>query len=163
MNTKKKQGGLARFREWTVTRGIELDVVMLEDHARTAEQAAAALGCEVAQIAKSLIFSTGPQGLPVLVVASGINRVDTGKIEQHLGSTLAGVDANYVREHTGYAIGGVPPFAHKHAIPTLIDRDLLCYDSIWAAAGHPKSVFACHPRDLENWTAGTVLDVKSEA
>lgn len=118
---------------------------------RTAADAAKAIGCEVAQIAKSLVFRSGDEA--VLVIASGTNRVDAAR----LGLTKA--DADFVREKTGFAIGGVPPVGHISPIRTLIDEDLLRFDRIWAAAGTPNAVFELSPSDLPRITGGAVVNI----
>jgi prolyl-tRNA editing enzyme YbaK/EbsC (Cys-tRNA(Pro) deacylase) len=118
---------------------------------RTAADAAAAIGCEVGAICKSLVFRVGDE--PLLVIASGANRVD----EERFGAVKA--DAAFVREQTGFAIGGVPPFGHVRAIETVVDEDLLGYETVWAAAGTPSSVFPIAPADLVARTGGRVARV----
>ena len=132
---------------------------MLADSARTAAQAAAALGCEVAQIAKSLVFAAAG-GRGVLVIASGINRVDEARIAALLGESIGKATAAQVREWTGYAIGGVPPVAHQTPLRTFLDADLAQYAQIWAAAGHPHAVFPLSFADLVRWTGGTVANIR---
>lgn len=136
------------------------EVVTLTDSARTAQEAADALGCEVAQIAKSIIFRLKSTNEPLLVVASGINRINEKLIAQKLDDKLGKADADFVREKTGFVIGGVPPLGHKNPVRTLIDEDLFQYETIWAAAGHPKAVFQLTPVQLENMTKGQVVSVK---
>jgi prolyl-tRNA editing enzyme YbaK/EbsC (Cys-tRNA(Pro) deacylase) len=131
------------------------------DGTRTVADAAAAIGCTVAQIAKSLLFRAPQSDRPVLVIASGINRVDERRIAAALGEPLARADAEFVRSRTGFAIGGVPPLGHATQPVVFIDRDLLALDEIWAAAGTPNAVFPLKPADLERLTGGTVLDIKS--
>lgn len=123
----------ARFREALAADGVEVDVVMLPGSARTAAEAAASIGVELGQIVKSLVFVR--DGEPVIVLCAGDRRVDA----ERLGLTSA--DADAVREATGFAIGGVPPFGHARPLPTLIDSSLQRYDVVWAAAGHPRAVF----------------------
>ena len=132
--------------------------VMLDDAARTAQQAADALGIAVGQIAKSIIFRRKSDDAAVLVITSGDRRVDEKKVDALVGKT-GRADAEFVRARTGYAIGGVPPVAHATPPVTLIDRDLLRFDEVWAAAGHPHGVFKLHPRDLAVLTAAPVADV----
>ena len=122
---------------------------------RTAADAAAAIGCEVGAICKSLVFRVGDE--PLLVIASGANRVD----EARFGAVKA--DAGFVRAHTGYAIGGVPPYGHPRALRTIVDEDLLGYETVWAAAGTPSSVFPIAPTDLVARTGGTVARVSPAA
>ncbi len=132
--------------------------VMLDDAARTAQQAADALGIVVGQIAKSIIFRRKSDDVAVLVVTSGDRRVDEKKVEAKLGA-LARADAAFVKAKTGYSIGGVPPLAHATDSVTLIDRELLRFEEIWAAAGHPHAVFRLSPADLVALTGAPVTDV----
>lgn len=136
-----------------------IEVVELPDSTRTAQEAADAIGCTVAQIAKSLVFKGAESGQPVLVIASGTNRVNTDRIAAHLGEPLARADADYVREKTGFAIGGVPPVGHAEPLRTFIDQDLRQHAVIWAAAGTPRAVFRLTPGDLERMTGGDVIAV----
>ncbi len=137
-------------------RGFSNRVIELPDSARTAADAAAAVGCEVAQIVKSLVFRGRASGRAVLVAASGAHRVDERKIGALLGEEIGRADADFVREQTGFSIGGVPPLGHAHAIVTLVDEDLLRHAQIWAAAGHPHAVFALTPAELVAMTGGKV-------
>jgi len=137
-------------------RGLDLQVVEVEVTARSAAEAAAAVGCQVGQIAKSLVFRAAPSGRAVLVIASGANRVDLAKVEALLGEKLEKPDADFVRAQTGFAIGGVPPVAHDRPLTTVIDEDLLRHERIWAAAGHPNAVFALTPAQLVELTGGRV-------
>ncbi|MDW0111144.1 YbaK/EbsC family protein [Sporosarcina aquimarina] len=139
--------------------GSERKVKELPDSTRTAQEAADAIGCEIAQIAKSIVFKLQESGEPLLVIASGVNRIDEQKILQHTGEAPGKADAKFVRAHTGYVIGGVPPMGHAEPIRTLIDEDLLQYDTIWAAAGHPKAVFELTPEELTQLTQGDVIQV----
>lgn len=134
-------------------------VVEMPDSTRTAAEAAAAIGCTVAQIAKSLVFRGADSGAPVLVIASGTNRVDPQKLAALLGEPVEKPDADYVRERTGYVIGGVPPLGHSEPIRTFIDRDLLAFEDIWAAAGTPRAVFRLSPDDLVSMTGGAVAEI----
>ena len=118
---------------------------------RTAADAAAAIGCEVGAICKSLVFRVGDE--PLLVIASGANRVD----EQRFDAVKA--DASFVREHTGYAIGGVPPYGHARPLRTILDEDLLAYETVWAAAGSPTSVFPIAPGELVRRAGASVQRV----
>jgi prolyl-tRNA editing enzyme YbaK/EbsC (Cys-tRNA(Pro) deacylase) len=131
--------------------GVTPEIRRFPEGTHTAVQAAAAVGCEVGQICKSLVFRVGAD--PLLVVASGANRVD----EARFGATKA--DADYVRTQTGYSIGGVPPVGHARAIETVIDVDLLRYDVVWASAGTPRDVFAIVPARLVEVTGGRVARV----
>ncbi|OIN90846.1 MAG: cys-tRNA(pro)/cys-tRNA(cys) deacylase [Comamonadaceae bacterium CG1_02_60_18] len=136
--------------------------VMLDDAARTAQQAADALGVQLGQIAKSIIFKRKPDAAAVLVITSGDRRVDEKKVQALVcaeGQKLGRADADFVKASTGFSIGGVSPVAHVNAPVTLIDRDLLRFDEIWAAAGHPHGVFKLHPHDLQRLTGAPVVDV----
>ena len=139
-------------------RGHAGQVVMLPETGKTSAEAAAGLGCEVAQIAKSILFRRRDDDAPVLVVASGANRVDEKKVAAQVGE-IARADAKFVREKTGYAIGGVCPIGHATPPVTLIDADLLALDSLWAAAGHPHAVFNLSPQELVALTGAPVADV----
>jgi prolyl-tRNA editing enzyme YbaK/EbsC (Cys-tRNA(Pro) deacylase) len=140
------------------TLGHDRPVVMLPDSGKTSAQAAAGLGCDVAQIAKSIVFRRVADDAPVLVVASGANRVDESKVAGIVGE-LGKADARYVREKTGYAIGGVCPIGHTVQPVMLLDADLFRYDSLWAAAGHPHAVFQLTPAQLAAMTGAPVADV----
>lgn len=140
-------------------RGFELQVVELPNSTRTATEAAQAVGCDVGQIVKSLIFKTKRTGRPVLVIASGANRVNEGVIEALVNEPLGKADADFVRQHTGYAIGGVPPVGLAEPLPTFIDADLLQYTEVWAAAGTPNAVFRLTPTDLVQMTGGKVIKI----
>lgn len=142
--------------EW----GYANKVVELPDSARTAQEAADAIGCEVAQIAKSIIFRLKSSDKPLLVVASGANRVNERLIAGKLNDRLGKADADYVRERTGFVIGGVAPIGHAEDLMTLIDEDLFQYKTLWAAAGHPKAVFELTPEELVAMTGGQVVQVK---
>ncbi len=139
--------------------GLHLEVIELPDSTRTSQDAAQALGCQVGQIAKSIVFRALPSQRPVLVIASGLNRVNEKIITQLVGEEIGKADADFVRLHTGFVIGGVPPLGHVEQIRTFIDRDLLRYTEIWAAAGTPHAVFRLAPRDLLRLAQGEVIDV----
>jgi prolyl-tRNA editing enzyme YbaK/EbsC (Cys-tRNA(Pro) deacylase) len=127
---------------------------------RTAEDAARVVGCSVAQIAKSLVFRSQTTGLPILVIASGTNRVNEKTIGALIGETLEKAGADFVRAKTGFAIGGVPPIGHTEPLITFLDEDLLHQDEIWAAAGTPRAVFRLTPTELQRITDGRVISVK---
>ena len=150
----------ARVQAALSAAGLEAEVREFPASTRTAEEAAAAIGCAVAQIAKSLIFRGATSGRSVLVVASGANRVAEGKVAALIGEPLEKADAAFVRAMTGYAIGGVPPVGHEVPPVTVIDEELLQLDEIWAAAGTPNAVFALTPTDLAKLTGGLVGDIK---
>lgn len=142
------------------TEGIDVEVVEYPDGTRTAQDAAAAVGCEVGQIVKSLIFSV--DGELVLALTSGRNRVDTDSLTVAAdGSSCDRADADQVREVTGFAIGGVPPFGHVLAVRSFFDPALLTYDTVWAAAGTPRHVFEIDPNRLLEMTGATLADFAS--
>ncbi len=140
--------------------GLGLTVVEHAGSTRTSEDAAAAIGCAVAEIAKSLIFRARTSGVPVLVVASGTNRVDEKKVAALIGEKVERATPDFVREKSGYAIGGVPPLGHAEPPLVLIDEDLLGFETIWAAAGTPNAVFRLTPDQLVSLTGGRVADVR---
>ncbi|WP_375594176.1 YbaK/EbsC family protein [Algihabitans albus] len=142
--------------------GLQAKVREFPELTRTAADAAAAIGCSVAQIAKSLIFKGRQSGRSILVVASGANRVEERKVAALVGEALEKADAAFVRSATGYAIGGVPPVGHVSPPITVIDEDLLHLDEIWAAAGTPNAVFALTPEALVALTSGTVGTVRRD-
>ena len=152
-SARRVQDALARL-------GFTLNVVELPQSTRTAAEAAAAVNTSVGQIVKSLIFRAADSNRAILVLASGPNRVDEAKVAALLGEPLAKADADFVRAHTGFVIGGVPPVGHSQPMPTFIDEDLLAYDSLWAAAGTPNAVFKLAPQELERMSAGTMARIK---
>jgi prolyl-tRNA editing enzyme YbaK/EbsC (Cys-tRNA(Pro) deacylase) len=149
-----------RVRAALAERGVAVRPVEFPESTRTSAEAAAAIGAEVARIAKSLVFMVG--GMPALVIASGASRVDTAKLARLLGAPVKRADADTVRTATGYPIGGVPPAGHAQALRTVIDRDLMAFATVWAAAGTPNAVFEITPADLERVTGGQVADVRVE-
>ena len=140
--------------------GLRLQVVELPGSTRTAVEAAQAVGCQVGQIVKSLVFKARRSGRPILVLASGQNRVDEKRLEALIGEPLGKADADFVRQRTGFVIGGVPPVGHVEKLETYIDRDLLEFSELWAAAGTPHAVFRLKPSELLQITAGQVADIK---
>ena len=139
--------------------GLENTVIELGVPVRTAADAAREAGCEVAQIVKSLIFRAQTSGRGVLVLTSGANRVDEAKIAALLGEPIGRADPAFVRDHTGFAIGGVPPIAHARPMVTFIDEDLFQLAELWAAAGHPNSLFRLSPDELRRMSGGRVAKV----
>ena len=139
---------------------MALQVVELPASTRTALEAASSVGCQVGQIVKSLVFRRQDSEAPLLILASGANRVNEAGVQALLGEAVGKADADFVRLHTGFAIGGVPPLGHPQALETLIDADLLQYAEIWAAAGTPNAVFRLTPDDLVRITGGRVIQVK---
>jgi len=140
--------------------GITTTIVEFSASTRTAQEAADAIGCTVAQIVKSLIFCTQQTNQPILVLTSGVNRVNEKIIEQLVGEKIKKADADFVRTVTGFAIGGVPPVGHTQKIMTFIDEDLLQYDQVWAAAGTPHTVFCLNSSDLVRITDGTIACIQ---
>lgn len=153
--------GVQRVARALMDKGHAHSPVMLDDAARTAQQAADALGIQVGQIAKSIIFRRKSDDAAVLVITSGDRRVDEKKVDAIVGKT-GRADAEFVKTRTGYSIGGVSPIAHATAPVTLIDRELFRFDEIWAAAGHPHGIFKLKPQDLERLTGAPVADVVQE-
>lgn len=149
---KRVQSALAGF-------GLDLVVKEFPQSTRTAQEAADAIGCQVEQIVKSLIFQRKPSGKAILITASGGNRVNEKQIKEILGEKIVRADADFVRQVTGYPIGGVPPLGHDQKIDTIIDEDLMQYDEIWAAAGTPNAVFRLTPEQLRQITAGKVVKI----
>jgi prolyl-tRNA editing enzyme YbaK/EbsC (Cys-tRNA(Pro) deacylase) len=147
-----------RFRTRAAAHGLDIEVSEFPAGTRTAAEAAAAIGCEVAQIVKSLVFMA--DGHPVLCLTSGANRVDERKLAAVLGAADVGrADADQVRAATGYAIGGTPPFGHDTAVAIVCDRDLAGHEEVWAAAGTPTSVFPLTPATLLSITSATLSDI----
>jgi prolyl-tRNA editing enzyme YbaK/EbsC (Cys-tRNA(Pro) deacylase) len=139
--------------------GIPARVVELPSSARTAPDAAKAVGCQVEQIAKSLVFRGLKTGRPVLVIASGSNRVDEQKLAAFIGEPVRAAEPDFVKERTGFAIGGVPPVGHSESIPTFLDEDLFRLEEIWAAGGTPQAVFKIRFADLVAIAGGRVVAI----
>lgn len=139
--------------------GLPGQVTVLENLATTAAMAADALGVDVGRIVKSLIFKSEDSGEPIMVLVSGANRVHEKRTGRQIGVKLARADADLVREATGFAIGGVSPFGHLVPIPLYMDEDLFAFDTVWAAAGDPRSVFEIAPADLERSTSARRITV----
>jgi prolyl-tRNA editing enzyme YbaK/EbsC (Cys-tRNA(Pro) deacylase) len=141
-------------------KGLDCQVVELPGSTRTAVEAAQAVGCTVGQIVKSLIFKGKTSQRPLLVLASGSNRVDEKRLAGLAGEPVEKADAEFARVHTGFAIGGIPPVGHAGPIVTFIDEDLLAYSEIWAAAGTPHAVFRIAPPDLVRASGGQTAAIK---
>ncbi|NPV77351.1 MAG: YbaK/EbsC family protein [Anaerolineae bacterium] len=139
--------------------GLSLQVVELPASTRTAQEAAQAIGCGVAQIIKSLIFKGSQSGRAILVLASGSNRVNEARLGELAGEPVEKADADFVRQHTGFVIGGVPPLGHPEPLLTFVDEDLLAYPETWAAAGTPRAVFRLGREDLGRITQGTIARI----
>lgn len=141
--------------------GLQIEVERFPEGTRTAVEAARAVGCDVAQIVKSLVFMA--DGAPVLVLASGVNRVDMGRLGDALGATsVRRADGDEARAASGFAIGGVPPFGHARPLAVLIDEDLMAHSRLWAAAGLPDAVFSVTPDDLALASGGRVVSLAEQ-
>lgn len=152
--------GVQRVQEALDQSGLSLEVVELPQSTRTAQEAADVVGCQLGQIVKSMVFRGSDSETPYLVLVSGPNRADLERVSQLVGEPIQMGDADFVHEVTGFSIGGVAPVGMPEPIQTLIDRDLLQYDTIWAAAGTPRSVFSLSPDDLRQLTAGQVATIR---
>ena len=148
-----------RFESWLSTTDRGVNVRSFPDGTRTATDAARAVGCDLGQIVKSLVFVAG--GRPVVALVSGSNRLDEKRLGAIAGTPVAKADAEIARLSTGYSIGGVPPFGHATDMPVFMDRDLLGYEVVWAAAGRPDSVFAIAPARLCELSNATIIDLKT--
>ena len=142
--------------------GYAYEVIEAAESTRTAEEAAARVGCSVGQIVKSLVFKGKKSGKAILILTSGANRVDVKRIVAYTEEKIGRADPDFVRERTGFAIGGIPPLGHLHPIETYVDEDLLNFEEIWAAAGTPKAVFKMRASELEKMTGGKIIQVKQE-
>ena len=147
-----------RFEAWLATSSSGVRVKAFPQGTRTAVDAARAVGCELGQIVKSLVFLAA--GKPVVALVSGSNRLDERRLAAVAGDPVAKADAETARAATGYAIGGVPPFGHATEVPVFMDRDLLAYPAVWAAAGKPDSVFEIEPARLRELSHAVVIDLK---
>jgi prolyl-tRNA editing enzyme YbaK/EbsC (Cys-tRNA(Pro) deacylase) len=150
--------GSSRFEQWLRSAGLELEVRRFPQGTRTAEDAARAVGCEVGQIVKSLVFTAG--GRPVVALVSGANRLNPARLSEVSGGETGKADADLVRAATGYAIGGVPPFGHVSALPVFMDSDLERFSVVWAAAGRPDAVFPISPGRLAELSGARVAELK---
>ncbi|KPJ75324.1 MAG: hypothetical protein AMJ54_15325 [Deltaproteobacteria bacterium SG8_13] len=148
-----------RVQDALLAAGLACEVVEMPKTTRTASEAAEAAGCRVGQIVKSLVFRGTRTGKPYLVVASGANRVNEKVLAGLVGEPVEMPDADFVREKTGFAIGGVPPLGHDEPLETYIDQGLLEHEEIWAAAGTPNAIFKLTPADLQAITGGRVVKI----
>ena len=139
--------------------GLGFEVREFAESTRSAAEAATAIGCQVGQIAKSLVFRGRTSDRPLLVIASGQNRVDLAKLAPLVEEAAGRADADFVRARTGFTIGGVPPLGHAQALTTVVDQDLMAFREVWAAAGTPNAVFRLSPADLVRITAGKIADI----
>ena len=150
---------MSRFESWLADAGFGITVKQFPQGTRTASDAARAVGCELGQIVKSLVFTAA--GRPVVALVSGPNRLDERKLAAIAGEPVGKADAEAARAATGYAIGGVPPFGHATDVPVFMDHDLLQYPTVWAAAGRPDSVFEIDPERLRDLSRAIVADLKA--
>ena len=149
---------VGRFEDAARATGLSVEIMRFPEGTRTAPDAARAVGCDVGQIVKSLVFVA--DGEPFLALTSGKNRADPSKLAAALDAReVRRADADQVREATGFAIGGTPPFGHPRPLTVLVDRDLLGYDEVWAAAGTPDAVFSLSPDDLVRASGGRVVEL----
>lgn len=156
----QRRGASERFLAGAAAAGMSPEILRFPEGTRTAEQAASAVGCEIGQIVKSLVFLC--DGRPVLALTSGANRVDTKRLGTLLGGKITRADADGVREATGYAIGGTPPFGHAQPLRAVVDPALLAYDTVWAAAGTPDTVFELTPEQLMQASAAEVAEFAAD-
>ena len=163
MSSVLSSGSVQRVRAALEASGLEPEIVELPGAARTAKAAADYLRCEVAQIANSLVFRARSSDSAVLVMSSGARRVDTAALSIVLGEPIGKADADFVRKHTGFAIGGVAPVGHTGSVAKFVDRALSECSEIWAAGGHPHTVFRLTYPELLRITAGTAVDVAMPA
>lgn len=150
-----------KIQDLLFAKGFNLTVIEHAGSTRTAQEAADRAGCLLGQITKSLIFRGRTSGKPILVLTSGANRVDEHLITAYAGEPIRRADADFVREVTGFAIGGVPPLGHAQSMETYLDEDLMLYKTIWAAAGTPNAIFELQPSELQEMTGGKVARVKA--
>lgn len=148
---------MARFEDWLTEQDLDIQVRTFPAGTRTAEDAARAIGCDVAQIVKSLIFTV--DGRPVVALVSGANRVSPARLAALAGGPVTKADADLAREATGYAIGGVPPFGHTTMLPVFMDPDLARHEVVWAAAGRPDAVFSITPAQLAELSGARVEEL----
>lgn len=153
-------GSVARVRAALLQAGHPDTIQVVPETARTAAGAAEAIGCTVAQIAKSIVFRAGDDA--VVVIASGTNRIDPGKVAAVVGRKLDKADAAFIRTTTGFAIGGVAPVGHLGAPIMLLDSDLFALDPVWAAAGSPSHVFRTSAEELKRMSGGQVAEVRQD-
>jgi prolyl-tRNA editing enzyme YbaK/EbsC (Cys-tRNA(Pro) deacylase) len=163
MSTECKKNDLShsaiRVQKFLASKGLTLQVKEFPKSTRTAQEAADSIGCSLSQIAKSLVFIDEKHDRPLLIIASGSNRVNVKKVENTLDLKLRQADGKFVKERVGFAIGGVPPAGHPESLLTILDSDLKQHQTIWAAAGTPHAVFRLTPAELEHLTAGRWLNL----
>jgi prolyl-tRNA editing enzyme YbaK/EbsC (Cys-tRNA(Pro) deacylase) len=160
MNAEELPRACRQVAEAAARAGIAIDIRIMPDSTRTADKAAAACGCDVAQIVKSLVFRGKESGRPLLFLVSGANRLDAQKARAAAGEDVERPDAGFVRDVTGFAIGGIPPFGHARPLATWIDEDLTAFATIFAAAGTPNAIFAAAPADVVSASDAATADLK---
>ncbi len=158
--SKELSSSARKVQDALKDQGFDCTVTELSGSTRTAMEAALAVGCQVGQIVKSLIFKGKKSNTPILVVASGSNRVDVKKISGIVSEPIKMADVDFVRKKTGFTIGGVPPLGHSEILKTFIDEDLFEFEEIWAAAGNPHALFKLTPDELVKMTDGQITSVK---
>ena len=156
----ERKDGPGRFAKAARALGFEPAIKEFEVPTRTAEEAAAACGATVGEIVKSLVFKGKKSGIPMMFLVSGVNRVDQKGVAALIGEPLDRPDGQFVRDLTGFAIGGIPPFGHDTPLKSFIDEDLLAFAGVWAAAGSPNSVFPITPAELQRLAKATPMRVK---
>lgn len=149
-----------RIKEILKSFKIPIDFREFTQSTKTSQEAADAIGCKVEQIGKSIVFRGKASGKAYLVIASGKNRVNEKKLSEIVGEPIEKGDANFVKERTGFVVGGVPPFGHKESLETYIDKELFSFQEIWCAGGTPHSVFKIKPEELLKITKGVIISVK---
>jgi prolyl-tRNA editing enzyme YbaK/EbsC (Cys-tRNA(Pro) deacylase) len=160
MKNDENNKSVAPVRDWLEKHNYKNKIIFLNETARSAQEAADSLDVSLGQIAKSLIFSTKETKLPVLIIASGVNRVNEKLVSKIIGEEIERADAAWVKEITGFSIGGIPPIAHKVKPIVLFDEDLDRYVEIWAAAGHPYGVFKTTPKELLEMSGAKKVSIK---
>lgn len=161
MNEQTLSPSARRVADAAAALGLSIQIISYDQSTRTAQEAADAIGCDVGQIVKSLVFTVA--GQPIIALVSGANQLDTTKLAALQGvgrKQVHRADADTVRSATGFAIGGVPPFGHANPMTVYVDRDLTQYTTVWAAAGTPNTIFAVATNDLIRAGAGEVVDLK---
>ncbi len=149
-----------KIQDLLFAKGLDLKVVTFPESTHTAQEAADAIGCQVAEIAKSIALATVATNRLVIVITSGINRVSIDKVSAMVGEKVKRANADFVKENTGFAIGGVPPIGHSEPATILIDEDLMQFERIFAAAGMPNAVFGLSPAQLAELTDGLISNIK---
>lgn len=157
---QKLKASAERVQQALAARGMDCRVIEMGASTRTSQEAAEAVGCAVAQIVKSILVKTKKTKRPIMIAASGANRIDLKAVAEKVGEPVRMADPDFVREKTGFVIGGVPPLGHAEKIDILIDEDLLSHESIWAAAGTPNAMFQLTPDQLKEITEGEVACIK---